>query len=140
MMLIIAGSATSWILGNIGRSKGGLYDRVTSEMKILPFTLKECEEYFTSEGIELSRYDIVQSNMIFGGIPYYLSYFRKGLSFETNADKILFGRNPKLKDEFDRLFNAIFSNPEECKRLYVCSQQGTVASHAKKLPKLQSFH
>ena len=117
MMLIIAGSATSWILGNFGRSKGGLYDRVTSEMKILPFTLRECEEYFASENIELSRYDIVQSNMVFGGIPYYLSYFRKGLSFEANTDKILFGRNPKLKDEFDRLFSAIFSNPEDCKKV-----------------------
>lgn len=117
MMLVIAGSATSWILGNIGRSKGGLYGRVTCEMKILPFTLKECEEYFSSENIELSRYDIVQSYMVFGGIPYYLSYFRKGHSFEANADKILFGRNPKLKDEFDRLFNAIFGNPEDCKKI-----------------------
>ena len=117
MMLIICGSATSWILGNFGRSKGGLYDRVTCEMKILPFTLKECEDYFASENIELSRYDIVQSYMVFGGIPYYLSYFRKGFSFEANTDKILFGRNPKLKDEFNRLFNAIFSNPEDCKKI-----------------------
>ena len=116
-MLVVCGSATSWILGNFGRSNGGLYDRVTCEMKILPFTLKECEDYFASENIELSRYDIVQSYMVFGGIPYYLSYFRKGFSFEANTDKILFGRNPKLKDEFNRLFNAIFSNPEDCKKI-----------------------
>lgn len=109
--------ATSWILGNLGHSKGGLYGHLTCEMKILPFNLKKCEEYFDSANIKLSRYDIVQSYMVFGGIPYYLSYFRKGLSFESNIDKILFGRNSKLKDEYNRLFKAIFVNPEDCKKI-----------------------
>ena len=65
----------------------------------------------------MSRYDIVQSYMIFGGIPYYLSYFNKGYSFEKNVDKILFGPSPRLKDEFNRLFNAVFNNAEECKKI-----------------------
>ena len=117
LMLVVCGSATSWILGNLSRSPGGLYGRLTDEIKLSPFTLKEVEDYFTHEGIELSRYDIVQSHMVFGGIPYYLSYFQKGLSFERNADRMLFGRNPRLKDEFNRLFNAIFGNPEDCKKI-----------------------
>lgn len=117
MMLVVCGSATSWILGNLSRSRGGLYGRLTDEIKLLPFTLKECEEYFESEGLELSRYDIAQSHMVFGGIPYYLSFFKKGESFEQNTDRILFGRNPKLRDEFNRLFNAIFVNHEDCKKI-----------------------
>ena len=36
----------------------------------------------------MSRYDIVQSYMVFGGIPYYLSYFQKGSSFAGNTDRI----------------------------------------------------
>ena len=119
MMLVVCGSATSWILSNLSRSRGGLYGRLTDEIKLSPFTLKECEEYFTSEGIEMSRYDIVQSYMVFGGIPYYLSYFQKGESFEGNADRMLFGSNPRLKDEFNRLFRAIFNNAEDCKKI-VC--------------------
>ena len=117
IMLVVCGSATSWILGNLTRSKGGLYGRLTDEIKLSPFTLKECEDYFTHEEIELSRYDIAQAYMVFGGIPYYLSYFRKGLSFEKNVDKILFGRSPRLKDEFNRLFSAIFSNADDCKKI-----------------------
>ena len=117
MMLVVCGSATSWILGNLSRNKGGLYGRLTDEIKLSPFTLKESEEYFAGENIELSRYDIAQSYMVFSGIPYYLSYFKKGLSLEGNMDNILFGRNPRLKDEFNRLFNAIFSNPEDCKKI-----------------------
>lgn len=117
VMLIVCGSATSWMLSNLSRSKGGLYGRLTDEIKVSPFTLKECEEYFEHENVELSRYDIVQSHMIFGGIPYYLSYFRKGYSFEKNTDMILFGSKPRLKDEFNRLFKAIFTNAEDCKKI-----------------------
>ena len=117
MMLVVCGSATSWILGNLSRSRGGLYGRLTDEIKLSPFTLKECEEYFAHEGIALSRYDIVQAYMVFGGIPYYISHFQKGQSLEGNIDKILFGRTPRLKDEFDRLFNAIFGNPKDCKKI-----------------------
>ncbi len=117
LMLIVCGSAASWILSNISRSKGGLYGRLTSEIKLLPFTLGECEAFFKSADIEISRYDIVQAYMVFGGIPYYLSYFGKGMSFEANADRILFGRNPRLKDEFNRLFNAVFTNTDDCKKI-----------------------
>lgn len=117
IMLIVCGSATSWILSNLSRSKGGLYGRLTSEIKLSPFTLKECEEFFNHEHIEMSRYDIVQSYMIFGGIPYYLSYMHRGISFEQNIDKILFGKRPRLADEFNRLFGAIFNNPEDCKKI-----------------------
>lgn len=117
VMLVVCGSATSWMLSNLSRSKGGLYGRLTDEIKVSPFTLKECEEYFDHENIELSRYDIVQSYMVFGGIPYYLSCFRKGYSFERNADMILFGSKPRLKDEFNRLFKAIFTNAEDCKQI-----------------------
>ena len=117
IMLVVCGSATSWILGKFFKNKGGLYGRITSDIKVYPFTLKECEEYFEYGNIELSRYDVVQSHMIFGGIPYYLRYFEKGLSFERNVDKILFGPHPRLKDEFNRLFNAIFTNAADCKKI-----------------------
>ncbi len=117
VMLVVCGSATSWILSNLSRNKGGLYGRLTSEIKVSPFTLGECEAYFEHQGIEMSRYDIMQAYMVFGGIPYYLSYFQKGFSFEQNADNILFGAKPRLCDEFNRLFNAIFTNSKECQKI-----------------------
>ena len=117
IMLVVCGSATSWILDNISHNEGGLYGRSTQEIKLSPFSLRDCEEYFEHEGIELSRYDIVRSYMVFGGIPFYLSQFRKGLSFEGNTDMILFGPKPRLSNEFNRLFRAIFGNPEDCKKI-----------------------
>lgn len=112
LMLVVCGSATAWMSDKLINNHGGLYNRITSEIKLSPFTLGECEEYFKSENIKLSRYDIVQSYMITGGIPYYLSYYQSGLSLAQNVDNIFFSTNAPLKDEFKRLFNSIFVNPD----------------------------
>lgn len=112
LIVIICGSATSWITDNLINNHGGLYNRLTYEMKLSPFTLRECEQYFVSEGIKLSRYDITQAYMITGGIPYYLSYFKKGNSLAQNVDELFFSKNAKLKNEFERLFFSIFNRPE----------------------------
>lgn len=116
-MLIVCGSATSWILDNLINNHGGLYGRMTCEMKLAPFTLKECELFFKNKNILLSRYDIVQSYMAVGGIPYYLGYFRTGLSLSQNIDNLFFVKKAKLQDEYDRLFSSVFNRPEEMKRI-----------------------
>lgn len=109
-MLVVSGSSNSWIQNNLINNHGGLYGRVTCEIKLEPFTLRECEEYFRSNDIIFSRYDIVQSYMAFGGIPYYLGYFSPSLSLAQNIDEILFTPNAKLRTEFDRLFKSVFKN------------------------------
>ncbi len=117
LMVIVCGSANSWILNNLINNHGGLYGRTTYEIKLSPFTLKECEQFFVSNGIKMSRYDIAQANMILGGIPYYLGYFNKNMSLAQNIDRLFFSSQPKLRDEYNRLFASIFSNPEEVKKI-----------------------
>lgn len=117
LMVIVCGSATSWILDKLINNHGGLYNRVTYEIKLSPFTLLECEEYFQNENIKFSRYDIVQCYMITGGLPYYLSYFQKGMSLAQNIDMLFFDKNSKLRDEYERLFASIFHNPDMMKAI-----------------------
>jgi len=117
MFLIVCGSANSWMLDNLVNNHGGLYGRTTFEIKLKPFQLRECEIYFKTAGIKMSRYDVVQSYMILGGIPYYLGYFEKGLSLAQNIDQLFFAENAKLYDEYDRLFASVFSNPDEMKKI-----------------------
>ncbi len=112
LMVIICGSANSWILDNLINNHGGLYNRVTYELKLSPFTLAECEAFYESKHLGMSRYDIVQSYMIIGGIPYYMGYFRKGLGLAQNIDRLFFVKNAKRRDEFRRLFNSAFDKPE----------------------------
>jgi Predicted ATPase (AAA+ superfamily) len=112
LMVIVCGSANSWMMNRLINNHGGLYNRVTYEIKLSPFTLRECEEFFQFNHVRLSRYDIAQSYMIFGGIPYYLGYFDGELSLAQNVDKLIFARNAKLKDEYERLYQSVFVNPD----------------------------
>lgn len=111
LMVIVCGSASSWVEDRLINNHGGLYGRVTREIRLAPFTLRECEELFDGMGVRLSRYDIAQAYMIFGGIPYYLGYFDGSLSLAQNVDATLFARRAPLADEFDRLFASLFTNP-----------------------------
>ncbi len=119
IMVIICGSATSWLLNKIINNHGGLYGRVTYEIRLLPFSLKECEEFLNNKHINYSRYDITQAYMAVGGIPYYLNYFKKEKSLIENIDELFFRRDSVLKMEFDRLFESVFELPELTKSIVV---------------------
>jgi len=112
VLLIICGSATSWILDNIVNNTGGLHNRLTDQINLAPFTLKECEDYFRENGIPIPRYQILESYMVFGGIPYYLDFFEADLSLAQNIDRVYFAKNAPLKNEYDNLFRALFRNAE----------------------------
>ncbi len=117
ILLIVCGSATSWMEDNLINNKGGLYNRLNCEIKLHPFSLAECEMYFHSKGIAMSRYDVTQAYMVLGGIPHYLSLFEKGYSAAQNIDKLLFEKGAKLGNEFDRLFGSLFKNAEDHKKV-----------------------
>lgn len=117
MMLIVCGSTTSWMMDKLINNHEGLYNRLTYHMKLSPFTLNECEQYYRSIGVSLSRYDIVQSYMIMGGIPYYMGYVDGGLSLAQNIDALFFSKGGQLRSEYDNLFSSIFAIPEEMKRI-----------------------
>ena len=111
IMLIVCGSAASWITKKIFRNKGGLYNRTTRQIALKPFTLAECEEYFRSRGIAMNTQDLIESYMIFGGIPYYLRMIEKRYSLALNVDRICFDEAAPLRHEYDRLMDTLFANP-----------------------------
>jgi predicted transcriptional regulator len=117
MILIICGSATSWITDNVINDCGGLHNRVTRQIRIEPFTLGECEAFYKSNGIELNRNQITELYMILGGIPYYMNYVERGMSPEQIVDMIFFEKNAPLKNEFDNLYMALFKNPNNHLRI-----------------------
>ena len=112
ILLIVCGSATSWIVNKILNNRGGLHNRVTRRMSLEPFSLSECEEFLRQKQIVLNRKNIVESYMIFGGIPFYLNMFDKGLSLAQNVDKLCFAKNGTLRNEFSVLFSSLFKNSE----------------------------
>ena len=110
LLLIVCGSATTWMLDKLIHNTGGLYGRTTRELHLKPFSLHQTEKYCKSMGLTMDRYDILQSYMILGGVPYYWSYFRKGTSLAKNVDDLFFSSGGKLADEFDNLFTSLFGD------------------------------
>ena len=117
LLVIVCGSATSWIENNLINNTGGLYGRVTYEIKLNPFNLSETKEFIKSNGVDYSLYDITQAYMIFGGIPYYLNYIDNRYSLAQNVDNLFFKKNGLLSLEFDRLFDSVFSFSEKAKAI-----------------------
>lgn len=112
IVLIVCASATSWMLDKIIHNKGGLYNRLTGQIHLKPFRLCDCEEYLISRGIDISRYDILEMYMAIGGVPFYWTYVKRGLSVAQNIDAMFFAEDAPMKDEFKYLFASLFKNPQ----------------------------
>jgi hypothetical protein len=112
VMLIICGSAASWITENVINNRGGLHNRLTRQILLNPFTLKECESFYQDRKIPFTRMQTAEAYMIFGGIPYYMNLFMSHLSLYQNVDAVYFSEGAELRNEFRNLYSSLFSNSE----------------------------
>jgi uncharacterized protein len=110
ILLIVCGSAASWMINNLIKNTGGLYNRVTDRMKLEPFNLQETEAYFAHKNIVLDRYQIIQLYMVMGGIPFYLDQIEAGKSAMQNIEDLCFRNDGKLRTEFSYIFSSLFKN------------------------------
>jgi uncharacterized protein len=110
IIVVICGSAASWMIKKILKNKGGLHNRVTVRIRLLPFSLEETEQYLKTKNIRLNRYDLCQLYMSFGGIPFYLKQIKRGESVIQNIERICFTKDGLLNSEFDNLYSALFNN------------------------------
>ena len=72
IVVVICGSAASWMIKKVVNSTGGLHNRITKRIYLYPFTLAETEAYLKSRHHDFTRYQILQLYMAMGGIPHYL--------------------------------------------------------------------
>ena len=111
VMLIVCGSATSWMIKNIIDNHGGLHNRITHEMHLHPFTLCETEQMLQSKNISWDRLSVTQIYMALGGIPYYLDMIKRDDSVASAMDRLFFSKDGGMADEYNRLFSSLFNNP-----------------------------
>jgi hypothetical protein len=126
-ILVICGSATSWISKKILNDKGGFHNRITHHIHLLPFTLHETKAFLRSNRINLVDSDISELYMALGGIPYYLELIRKGESAVEAIDRLCFAEGGLLKNEFEHLYKALFeqsSNHEAIVSVLAKSKNG----------------
>ena len=113
LLLIICGSATSWIINNIVKDTGGFFNRLTRQIRLMPFDLNECEQFFLANGMRFTRAQIIEYYMVLGGIPYYLNYIRQQYSITQNIQALFFEENSPLKYEFSQLLRALYLHSDK---------------------------
>jgi len=112
IVLVICGSATSWVIEKIVDDYGGLHNRLTRQIYLRPFSLAECEQMVKAKGLALNREQILEGYMVMGGVPYYWDLLERGRSMVQNIDALFFAEHGELSDEYDHLFMALFRRPE----------------------------
>lgn len=117
IIVIVCGSAASWMLDNIVYAKGGLHNRLTKTIRLLPFSLVETRTYLESRHINFDDHQLIETYLALGGIPYYLKQVSRGLSAAQNINHILFKKDGVLIDEMGKLCASLFENSEKHERV-----------------------
>ena len=113
IVLIVCGSATSWMIKRVLKNKGGLFNRANRVIYLKPFTLGECEAYVRECGLSMGRRELAEGYMVFGGAPYYWSLLERSLSLAQNIDRLCFTQGGELTVEFKRLYASVFKRAEK---------------------------
>lgn len=113
IILIVCGSAASWMINNLINNHGGLHNRITERIHLQPFNLKETEELLKLKNPAIDRYQIIQLYMVMGGIPFYLNNVKGNESAAQNIDRLCFSQTGLLRLEFNNLYLALFKNAEQ---------------------------
>ena len=105
IIVIICGSATSWVIDNVlqANSSTSLYKRITCPIRLLPFTLAETREYFQKRNCDWSQEQLLECQMIFGGLPYFFSLLDTRTSLYNNIDELCLSELGILREETSTL-------------------------------------
>jgi AAA+ ATPase superfamily predicted ATPase len=117
IIVVVCGSAAAWMINKIIFNKGGLHNRVTQQIRLLPFNLYETEQYLLSKKIKLNHYQLTQVYMCFGGVPHYLNEMKPGLSAAQNIENCCFKPGGLLYSEFDKLYVSLFDHSSVHKKI-----------------------
>lgn len=112
IVLVVCGSAASWMLKRIVNARGGLHNRLTQTIRLLPFTLAETRLFFDDRSIPLTNRNLIELYMLLGGVPHYLDHVERGQSVPQIVDRVCLRKDAPLGDEFDRLFVSLFGSDE----------------------------
>lgn len=133
-LFIICGSATSWIIRNVLEDTGSLYDRVTSQIFLRPFSLRETELFMEDRGFGWSRRQIADCQMVFGGLPYFFDLLDPDESLGRNIDMLILEPRALLRHESKKLLEATLKKSPAYNMIMKC-----LSSHLYGMLKTECF-
>jgi len=108
VILVVCGSAASWMIENLIHAKGGLHNRITRRIRLAPFSFPEAIGFLQARHVKLGLKPAAELYMAIGGVPHYLNQVDKHLSASQNVAALCFAENGILRTEFTSLFRALF--------------------------------
>ena len=117
LIIVICGSAASWMIQQIVKARGGLHNRLTRQIRLMPLTLAETGQFLESIGVLLTKMQIVELYMAMGGIPFYLQQSEPGKSASQIIDSVCFSPQGLLREEFGNLFSSLFDESSRHRKI-----------------------
>ncbi len=107
LVLMVCGSASSWIERNILESTG-FVGRVSSVLTLEELPLKDCNAFWGENQQNISAMEKLKMLAVTGGIPRYLEELNPAVSAEENIKNLCFTKGALLFNEFEHIFSKIF--------------------------------
>lgn len=112
LIVILCGSAASYMVQNVISNKGSLHARLTYKLHIKPFTLHETKAFLSAKNIHWGNYHILHLYIALGGVPHYLNKVIRGESVVQTIQRLCFDSNGDLVNEFNEIFESLFSHSQ----------------------------
>jgi AAA+ ATPase superfamily predicted ATPase len=124
IIFILCGSISTWIDKNIINSTA-FFGRISLYLELSELSIPECRQLLSLQGFKGSDLDVFKILCVTGGIPWYLEQIQAHQSADENIKRLCFDKSGILVQEFERLFNDLFSlRGEIYKKIIVLLSQG----------------
>ncbi len=125
LLIILCGSAASWMLKNIVRSNA-LYGRTSENILVAPLDPREVREFV---GKKRGQKEVLEYLMCFGGIPRYLEEFDFNDSLQLNIERTCFERSGFFIHEAEKIFYSQFKEIRIYQQICKLLMEGPLSLH-----------
>ena len=128
LILVLAGSVSSWIQDNILRSKA-FVGRISLDIVLPELPLSNCRDFWGTKAERTSLRDIVDVLSVTGGVPKYLQEIDPSLSADENIRQLCFQPEGYLFKDFDVIFGDVFGAAAAKRRILGALADGPASAN-----------
>lgn len=112
IILVVCGSAASYMLKKVIHNRGSLHGRVTDIMPMQQFDLNATKQLLVAQGCRFSDKSIVDTYLVFGGVAKYLESINYQSTLTQNIENLCFKNDGLLQYEYEDIFASLFNDSQ----------------------------
>ena len=110
IILIICGSAASYMINKVIKNNKTLHNRVTQKLNMQQFDLAATKKFLEAKGCRYSVKSILDTYIVLGGVAKYINDLDCSKTQVENIDYSCFNKNGLLVTEYQELYESLFKN------------------------------